>query len=264
VSAAVAPPIGPPGGAGEPAEPQGAATPTAEAAPDPPRPAPMRDEAIAAALADLVEQAHRVVRAYAQAGLEVRPAAAQATLGEALRAGDRRASTLAAGAGRRIGAARQRDLAIRWRALREAAATRPAPSIAGLMDEVAGQLAAIADATPGLPPPARAVRQRVLLERMVGAHLLACWGAVPPAAARMLALRAEFGRLLDDALDAPGAGGALDVATVRSQWGLLAVGLDAGGTPCAAAALAQLVGTGERLATLLDAPPPRWSAARRP
>ena len=235
-----------------------------EPAPEPPRPPPLRDEAIAAALADLVEQSHRVVRGYAQLGLDVRAGAAQSALAEALRTGDRRIAVLAAGGGRRITAARQRELAIRWRALREAAATRPAPPIAALMADVAGQLAGVAESTAGLPAPARAVRQRILLERMVGAHLLGCWGAGAVPTARRLAWRVEFGRLLDDALEAPAAGRELDAATARSQWGLLALGLDATGSPCDGSALAQLVGTGERLAGLLDAPPPRLSAARRP
>jgi hypothetical protein len=234
-----------------------------EPAPEPPRPPPLRDEAIAAALADLIEQSHRLVRGYAQLGLDVRPAAAQSAQVEALRAGDRRVAALAAGGGRRISAARQRELAIRWRALREAAATRPAPPIAALMADVAGQLAGVAESTAGLPAPARAVRQRILLERMVGSHLLGCWGAGAVPTARRLAWRVEFGRLLDEALEAPAAGRELDAATARSQWGLLALGLDATGSPCDGAALAQLVGTGERLATLLDAPPPRLSAARR-
>ncbi len=224
-----------------------------------------RADALAVALGTLVEQSHRVVRAYAQQGLEIRPASAAAALSEAARIGERQVAALAAQPSRRLGATRQRELAVRWRALREATATRPARGIAELMDDVASQLAARATAAGvALPPPPRALRQRILLHRMAGAYLLACWGATSPSTGRMLAMRAEFGHLLGEMAEiAPDVDG-LDAATLRNQWGLLADGLDGHGAPCDAAAMTRVASTADRLAQLLDLPPLRVSAARQP
>ncbi len=225
--------------------------------------APMRDDAVAAALWGLPEQSQRLVRGYAQLGLDVRAGAAAAAVADALRAGDRQLASLAAGGQRRVPAARLREIDMRWRALRDAAGTRPSPQIARLMDDVARQLSAlVADTAAGLPPAARAARQRTLLHRMAGAHLLACWGAVPPAPAALLAMRAEFGRLLAEGADA--GAGELDTATLTSQWGLLADGLDGHGAPCDAASTARVASTADRLAQLVDPPPARPFAARRP
>jgi hypothetical protein len=233
-------------------------------APTAPRAAtPLRDDAIASALWGLVEQSQRLVRAYAQLGTEVRAASAATAVTDALRAGDRALATLGSTAQRRVAPARVRELELRWRALRDAVGTRPAPPIARLMDDVARQLAALAaDSAAGLPPASRSTRQRTLLHRMAGAHLLACWGALPPAPAALLAMRAEFGHLLADGADA--GAGELDAATLASQWGLLADGLDGHGPPCDAAASARVASTADRLAQLLDASAPRPFAARRP
>jgi len=242
----------------------GAVDPAAAQAPAAPRPVPaMRDESVSAALWGLVEQSQRLVRAYAQLGTDVRAAAAAAAVPDALRTGDRLLAALAAGAQRRVPAARSREIGMRWRALRDAVATRPAPEIARLMDDVSRQLAALAaDSAAALPPASRATRRRTLLHRMAGAHLLACWGALPPAPGALLAMRAKFGHLLAEGAD-PGADD-LDAATLASQWGLLAEGLDGHGPPCDPAAATRVASTADRLAQLLDAPVPKPVAARRP
>jgi hypothetical protein len=225
--------------------------------------APLRGDAIAAALWGLVEQSHRLVRAYAQLGTEVRAAPAATAVSDALRAGDRALATLGSTSQRRVAPPRVRELEMRWRALRDAVGTRPSPPIARLMDDVARQLAALAaDSAAGLPPASRATRLRTLLHRMAGAHLLACWGALPPAPAALLAMRVEFGHLLADGTDA--GAGELDAATLASQWGLLADGLDGHGPPCDAAGSARVASTADRLAQLLDGSAPRPFVARRP
>lgn len=224
---------------------------------------PLRDEAIAAALWGVVEQSQRLVRAYAQLGTGVRPAPAAIAVSDALRAGDRALAALGSGSQRRVAPPRVRELALRWRALRDAVGTRPSLAIARLMDDVARQLDALAaDSAAGLPPATRATRQRTLLHRMAGAHLLTCWGALPPAPAALLAMRAEFGYLLADGT-AAGAG-ELDAATLASQWGLLADGLDGHGPPCEAAGSARVASTADRLAQLLDGSASRPFVARRP
>jgi hypothetical protein len=226
----------------------------------------MRDDALSGALWGLVEQSQRLVRAYAQLGTGVRASAASAAVADALRTGDRLLASLAPGAQRRVPAARVREIEMRWRALRDAAATRPSPAIARLMDDASRQLSALAaDAASGLPPATRAARQRTLLHRMAGTHLLACWGALPPAPSALLAMRAEFGHLLAEGAEGAEAGaGDLDAATLASQWGLLAEGLDGHGAPCDPAAAARVASTADRLAQLLDPQSPRPFAARRP
>jgi hypothetical protein len=226
----------------------------------------MRDDALSGALWGLVEQSQRLVRAYAQLGTEVRAGAAAAAVADALRTGERLLASLAPGAQRRVPSARVREIEMRWRALRDAVGTRPSPEIARLMDEVSRQLSAlVADAASGLPGATRATRQRTLLHRMAGAHLLACWGALPPAPAALLAMRAEFGHLLAEGAEGAEAGaGDLDAATLSSQWGLLAEGLDGHGARCEPAAAARVASTADRLAQLLDPQASRPFAARRP
>ncbi|HYF60411.1 MAG TPA: hypothetical protein VEA81_15790 [Burkholderiaceae bacterium] len=208
----------------------------------------MRDEAIAAALGALVEQAHRIARGYAQLALQIRPEGARAAIADASRAGDRVATELSASARHRLGARTPRELAQRWRALREAAGTRPQLPIAGPLDAVVAQLAeSAARAGASLPPMPRAQRQRILLERIASTQLLACWGAAPAPAGRMMAMRAEFGHGLGDALGDAGPGREIEAATLRAQWGLLAAALDAAQAGCDPASLAQLASTTERL-----------------
>lgn len=226
------------------------------------RPNALRDDAIVAALWGLVEQAQRIVRAYAQLGLEVRVPNAHAAIADALRAGDRHVAALASSGQRRVVPARARELSTRWRALRDAAATRPEPAIGRLMDDVARQIAAIAVEIAPSGPASRDLRQRVLLHRMAGLHLLACWGATPPERPALLSLRAEFGHLLAQGAD-PVAGD-LDAATISSQWGLLAGALDAHGARCDPAASDRTASTADRLAQLLDPASPKLSSARRP
>ncbi|MFN9771367.1 MAG: hypothetical protein ACK54X_01885 [Burkholderiales bacterium] len=97
-------------------------------APTAPRAAtPLRDDAIASALWGLVEQSQRLVRAYAQLGTEVRAASAATAVTDALRGGDRALATLGSTAQRRVAPRRVRELELRWRALRDAVGTRPAP-----------------------------------------------------------------------------------------------------------------------------------------
>jgi hypothetical protein len=225
---------------------------------------PVRDEALAAALASIVEQSHRAVRSYVQIGMGVRPSQAEAALAEAVRTGERAFATLHAGTGRRLAPARLRQLGLRWRALRDATATRPEPRIAALMDAVAAQVSELIDEPAGrLPPPGPAQRQRILLQRMAGGYLLRCWGAGAMAPDTMLSMRVEFGRLLDASTGAAPTPGGIDAATLRSQWGLLAGGLDRHGERCDATDLAQVASTSDRLAQLLDASPDR-SAILRP
>jgi hypothetical protein len=226
--------------------------------PTPPAGAPavargMRDEAIAATLGALVEQSWRLVRAYAQAGLQVRPDVAHAALADAARAGDRLLDTLSWGAARRLGPDAMRDLSLRWRALRDAAGTRPQPSIAVPLDAVAGQLAATAArAAERLPAAPRSLRQRTLLQRIAAAHALGCWGAAATPPERMLAMRAEFGHGLADALDDAGLEGGLAAATLRSQWGLLTASLDAGDAGCEPAGVLRVATTTDRLLQHFD------------
>jgi hypothetical protein len=228
-------------------------------APAPPHVEAIRDDALAAALASVVEQSQRAVRSYAQIGQGARPRQAEAGLAEAVRAGDRVFATLAAGTGRRLSAARLKQMSLRWRALREATATRPEPRIAALMDAVAGQLGALAeDAAQRLPAPSTTQRQRILLHRMAGAYLLRCWGAGEASADAMLAMRIEFGHLLDASRLEDG----IDGATLRSQWGLLAGGLDRHGERCEPSDLAKVASTSDRVAQLLEAASVRNLAAR--
>jgi hypothetical protein len=155
-------------------------------------------------------------------------------------------------------------MSLRWRALRDATATRPEPRIAELMQAVASQLAALAEGGAArLPAPPTVQRQRILLQRMAGAYLLRCWGAgeTPPDA--MLAMRIEFGRLLDATAGASASGAGIEGATLRSQWGLFASGLDHHGKSCEPPVLAQVASTSDRIAQFLESESVRSVAAGR-
>lgn len=198
------------------------------------------------------------LRAYAQLGHQVEPAAGAGLLAQARGDFDAILARLLRRGNRQLTAAEIERLQQRWRSVRDATHTRPSPEIGSLMadigEDIAGQLRGLLPA----PAAARGVRferawQRQGLQWLAMQGLFGCWRDDLGRWAQMEQLRSDFSRWL-----AAQEKSLSQVTWVQynSQWNLLTTSLPrAGSHGCTRQSMHSLVETTDRLVGMIASLP---------
>ena len=212
------------------------------------------------ALAEGLGHLGATLRAYGQLGQQVNEAEAAELLAQARAEFDAILQRLLRRGNRLLAAAESERLSQRWRSIRDATYTRPAPEIGALMsdigEDVADQLRALLSATAaggaGGPPFERAW-QRQNLHWLAKEGVFGCWRGDLGRWNRIDLLRAEFGRWLAEQEKKLSA---VNWVQYNAQWNLLTTSLPrAGSHGCTRQSMKSLVETADRLAGMIVAQP---------
>jgi hypothetical protein len=198
------------------------------------------------------------LRAYAQLAYQIEPEQAQEQLARSRQDFDASLERLLKQAARQMPKAEIERLQQRWRSVRDATYTRPAPEIGSLMSDIggdaAGQLRALvpapkAGAAPQRPQPLERAWQQQNLQWLAKEGLYGCWRPEMARLEETERLKKEFGQWLatQEKPLAP-----LVWVQYNAQWNLLTTSLPgAGSAGCTEQSMRSLVATVDRLTRMI-------------
>jgi hypothetical protein len=201
------------------------------------------------------------LRAYAQLAYQIEPEQAGEQLVRSRQAFDAMLERLPKQVRRQMSTADVQRLQQRWRSVRDATYTRPAPEIGALMSDIAGdaadQLRSLAPAAKGGAPrrPQNVERawQRQNLQWLAKEGLYSCWREGLGRIEEIEQLKADFGHwLAAQEKELP----AVTWVQYSAQWNLLTTSLPRAGTAgCTGQSMRSLIGTADRLSRMIAALP---------
>ena len=214
----------------------------------------------AVAVAEGLGHLGATLRAYGQIGQQVEEAAAAELLAQARGAFDTMLARLLRRGTRVLAAADAERLKQRWRSVRDATYTRPAPEIGALMSDIGEDIAAQLRALVAEPPSGATSRllferawQRQNLQWLAKEGIFGCWGDALGRWAQMDRLKADFSRWLatQEKQLTP-----VNWVQFNAQWNLLTTSLPREGTRgCTRQSMKSLVETADRLVRMIAAQP---------